>query len=167
MLAPLEARFRASAAGRWFFGREPNERRIIAGIAAVVVVLLVWALMLKPLLDWRSVQENRYHNSLALLDWMHMNEQRARAATQGGGRGAPGSSARIPVITRTAQSNDLNVSRLLPEGAAVTVVLQDQPFNAMLAWIDQLQRNNGVQVVRVTVNGQDTPGYVTAQVKLQ
>jgi len=118
--------------------------------------------------DWHMLEENRRHNAQNALDWLHLNEQRARemvaqqSNTRGGG-------ARIPVITRTARSNGLKLSRLQPESGstAVNVVLEEQPFNSVLAWLHQLQRNNGVQVVRITVNGEDAPGYVNAQVKLQ
>ncbi|MDP6376426.1 MAG: type II secretion system protein M [Pseudomonadales bacterium] len=168
MLESIEQQFRATSAGRWFFGREPNERLVIAGLAVLIVITFVWLGVFKPLSDWHMLEENRRHNAQNALDWLHLNEQRARemvaqqSNTRGGG-------ARIPVITRTARSNGLKLSRLQPESGstAVNVVLEEQPFNSVLAWLHQLQRNNGVQVVRITVNGEDAPGYVNAQVKLQ
>ena len=76
----------------------------------------------------------------------------------------------LPMTARAHQGRrGIKLNRLQPEagGAAVNVVLEEQSFNSMLAWLHQLERNNGVQVVRITVNSEDTPGYVNAQVKLQ
>ena len=63
MLATLQQQFFASAVGRWYFGREPTERMIIAALAALVGVTVIWLGVWKPVSDWQDVADNRYRNA--------------------------------------------------------------------------------------------------------
>lgn len=166
-LAGLQARFAASGAGRWYFTREPGEQRIVAVLAALVLLALLWLLVWKPVSDWREVADNRYRNAQAELDWMQANEERARAlAASGGGR--QGQRSLVPIITRSAKSQGIEVSRLQPEAnGVVSVALQSQPFNDVLSWLHQLEVNNGVQIQRVAVDADGRAGRVNAQIRLQ
>ena len=164
-LTSINSRFRNSAPGRWFYGRELNEQRIIAGITALVVIAVLWAGVWKPVADWRYVETNRQQNAQQLIDWLRINEQAAKqAASSGNNRG---SRALIPVITKAADAHNIKVNRLQPESnGVISVVLQQQSFNQIVQWIAQLDENNGVSVDRASFDSQDAPGYVNAQIRL-
>lgn len=167
MAAQLHDRFLASSAGRWYAGREPNEQRVIAALAALIVLAVLWLAVWKPISDWRSVAHNRYQNAQAQLDWMHANESRARALAAGNTRSG-GQRSLLPVITRAAQAQGVQVNRLQPEsGGVVSVSIQTQPFNDVLQWLHQLEENNGVTVLRLAADAQSQPGIVNAQIRLQ
>ncbi|MEQ8693322.1 MAG: type II secretion system protein M [Pseudomonadales bacterium] len=158
------ASLRRSAAGRWFYGREKNEQYIIAGLAALITVSLLWVLAWQPISDWRDLSANRHQNAQQLYDWMRANESAARkSATQ------PASSRSLtPIVTRAASAHDIAVSRLQPESnGVISVVLQQQPFNKIVAWIAQMEENNGVNVERASMDSVENPGYVNAQIRLQ
>ncbi len=164
-LAVLGANLRRSALGRWFYGREQSEQKIILALAAVVGVLLLWAMVWKPVADWRAVEQNRHNNAQQLFDWLQTNKQAAQTSAnsnQGQGRGPL-----IPIINRAAKAHNLRVNRLQPEAnGVVSVILQAQSFNEIVAWINQLEENNGVVVERANFDEQDAPGYVNAQIRL-
>lgn len=166
-LAGLRARFAATGAGRWYYTREPGEQRIVAVVTVLVVLAVLWLAIWKPVSDWREVENNRYRNAQAELDWLQANEGRARAlAASGGGRG--GDRSLVPVITRSAKAQGIEVSRLQPEAnGVVSVALQGQPFNELLSWLHQLEVNNGVQILRVAVDAEGRSGRVNAQIRLQ
>jgi len=163
----LFERLRDSAAGRWLVGRERSEQRVIVGLAAATVLTVLWLGIWKPVSDWREVEANRFRNAQATLDWMRANEARARelAATrsaQGGERSL------MPMITRSAEVQGVQLTRLQPEaGGSVSVVLQAQPFNEVVRWLYQLEQNNGVSVARVAFDADTNPGFVNAQIRLQ
>lgn len=167
MMEALQARFATSGVGRWYLGREPNEQRVIAALTLAVVLVVLWLGVWKPISDWRALAENRYQNAQAQLDWLRANEARARSLAQGGaGRG--GQRSLLPVITRSAQVQGIQVNRVQPESnGAVSVAIQGQPFNDLLAWLHALQENNGVTVLRLAVDAEGTPGIVNAQIRLQ
>lgn len=163
----LQQRLAGSGVGRWFNGRESNEQRIIAVLAVVVVITLLWLMVWQPISDWRATAHNRYQNAQAQLDWMRANEDRARAVARSG-NGPAGAGRSLQVITRSAQAQGLQVNRLQPEAnGVVSVSIQGQPFNDILQWLNQLQENNGVSVLRLAVDADDRPGVVNAQIRLQ
>lgn len=165
----LQRRFMATGAGRWYLGREPQEQRVILALTILVVVALLWVMVWKPVSDWRETSDNRYQNAQAQLDWMKANEERGRAvARASSGSANTGGRSLLPIITRSAQAQGIQVNRLQPESnGVVSVSIQGQPFNDLLRWLHQLQENNGVDIVRVAVDAQDSPGIVNAQIRLQ
>lgn len=162
------ASLRTSAIGRWFYGRERSEQLIIAAVAALVLVSLLWLAVWKPISDWQVLEANRHQNAQQLLDWMRKNEQAAIQATRSGNPANQGGRALIPVITRAADAHDLRLNRLQPDSnGVISVVLQQQSFNQIMRWVAQLNENNGVSIDRATFDSEDAPGYVNAQLRLQ
>ncbi len=164
----LQQRLMASSAGRWYAGRESREQQIVLALAVLLVVSLLWLAIWKPISDWRETADNRYRNAQAQLDWMMANEARGRAVAQASaGSGGAGRSL-LPIITRSAQAQGIQVNRLQPESnGIVSVSIQGQRFNTVLQWLHQLQENNGVTVLRLAVDAEDHPGIVSAQIRLQ
>ncbi|MFK7912593.1 MAG: type II secretion system protein GspM [Pseudomonadales bacterium] len=162
----LAERFRNSGAGRWFYGREPNEQTIIAWLAAAIVLTLLWVLLWKPIADWREVTHNRYLNAQSNFEWLTVNEQRARSAVTSSASGTDRQLLRV--ITQAAKAHNLQLNRVQPEGqGGVSVVLQDQTFNDVLTFVAQLAENNGVTVGRAAIDGSGVAGRVNAQIQFQ
>lgn len=164
----LQQRFLATGVGRWYQGREPGEQRVILALAILIAVTVLWLGVWKPVADWRETQHNRYQNAQAALDWMRANESRARAVARSAAAGDGAGRSLLPVITRSAQAQGIQVNRLQPEAnGVVSVAIQSQPFNDVLRWLHQLQENNGVTVLRLAVDADDRAGIVNVQVRLQ
>jgi len=160
-------RIPASAPARWLAGRERNEQWVILGLAAVTCIVVLWLGIWKPINDWRDIEHNRYRNAQMTLDWMRANEARAREFSAAGKAGG-GARQLIPVITRSAEVQNLQLTRLQPEDSgAVSVVLQSQPFNQVVKWLHQLEQNNSVTVARASFDAETEPGLVSAQIRLQ
>jgi general secretion pathway protein M len=153
-----------SPVGRWFYGREHNEQRILAGLSGLIVITLLWASVWKPVSDWRETSVNRQQNAQQLHDWLLTNESAARKAAST----KPNQSRSLtPIITRTATAHEISVSRLQPESnGVVSVVLQQQSFNKIIAWVAQMEENNGVSVERASLDSLEEPGFVNAQIRL-
>ncbi len=159
---------RSSGVGRWYYGRERSEQLIIAAVASLVVVSVLWMVLWKPISDWRALEANRHQNAQQLLDWMRKNEQAAKQAARSGNQANQAGRALIPVITRAADAHDLKLNRLQPESnGVISVVLQQQSFNQIIRWVAQLNENNGVSIERATFDSEDAPGYVNAQLRLE
>lgn len=162
----LANRWRNSGAGRWFYGRDAGEQKIISWLAAVIALTLVWLLIWKPVADWRAVANNRYQNAQSNLEWLTRNEDKARSSVTSAASG--GDRRLLQVITRAAKAHSLQLNRVQPEGeGGVSVVLQDQTFNDVLTFIAQLAENNGVTVARAAIDGSGVAGRVNAQIKFQ
>ena len=48
LIDQLTSQLKQSATGRWFYGREPNEQRILLGIGMVALLGILWAFVWKP-----------------------------------------------------------------------------------------------------------------------
>ena len=70
----------------------------------------------------------------------------------------------VPIITRTANLNKIQLSRLQPESDdAVVVYLEDQRFSAVLRWSLQLRENNSIRIVSANIESEEVDGLITAQ----
>ena len=168
MREALANRLRSSAAGRWFAQKEQSERLILIALAAAMAVLFLWLGLWRPLADWQSREASRHLQAQNLLAWLQANQSRLRAAGEQDEGGPQTSRPIIPIVTRAADAKGLEVSRLQPESdGVISVVLQDQKFNDLMAWIAELHDAEGVRVVRASVDSQGEPGYVNAQIRLQ
>ena len=168
MLDGLDQQFRATGVYRWYMGREPQERPIILGLVLLVLGLLVWSVVWKPVSDWREMEANRYQNAQGLWDWVQANESEARSkAGQAASSGGNAQRALLPLITRAANAQGLKLNRLQPEcDGAVSVVVQAQSFNKLLIWLDQLNSVHNITVQRIALDAEGQPGLVNAQMRL-
>ncbi len=163
----LSQQLQGTAAWRWYAGREPHERPVIAGLVLIIIAALFWIAIWKPISDWRAVETNRYQNAQSTWEWMQANESKARArATQPGG--APASERSLmPLVTREANTLGIRLNRLQPESdGAVSVVVQAQPFNMLVQWLDRLSTTHNIDVQRISVDAEGQPGLVNAQIRL-
>jgi general secretion pathway protein M len=160
----LENTLRDSAAGRWFVGLEYNERMLVAALAALVVLAIIYVALWRPLHVWSSDADRRYEHQLALLDWMRQQEGAAREAAQHV-QGAPASGSLLTVVANSAASAGLQLVRYQPEASGgVSVVLQNQPFNALIEWLAQLEQRDSVAVKQISIDGQTKNGLVNARI---
>ena len=156
-----------TAAWRWYAGREPHERPVIAGLVLVILAALFWIAIWKPLSDWRDVEANRYQNAQSTWEWMQANESRARSRATQPGTTSTGDRSLMPLVTREANALGIRLNRLQPESdGAVSVVVQAQPFNTLVQWLDRLSSAHNIDVQRISVDAEGQPGLVNAQIRL-
>lgn len=166
MWGRLEEAFRGSAAGRWFAGLEQNERTLVAALGALLAVAVLYAGIWRPLHDWSAAADRRYQHQLALLDWMRQQEGAARAAAQHG-TGNAGAGSLLTIVANSAAGAGVQLLRYQPEASGgVSVVLQNQSFNALIEWLGQLEQRDSVAVKQISIDGQSKDGLVNARINL-
>jgi general secretion pathway protein M len=156
-----------TAAWRWYAGREAHERPIIAGLMFLIVASLFWIAIWKPISDWRLLETNRYQNAQSAWEWMQANEANARARARQSANVPASERSLMPLVTREANAQGIRLNRLQPESdGAVSVVLQAQPFNTVVEWLDRLQKTHSIEVQRISLDAEGQPGLVNAQIRL-
>ena len=160
-------RLQATGAWRWYANREAHERPVIAGLIFIVVAAVLWAGIWKPISDWQALAINRYQNAQETWEWMQVNETNARARVRQASSSSAGERSLLPLVTREANSQGIRLNRLQPESdGAVSVVVQAQPFNTLIAWLDRLQTAHNIDIQRISVDAEGQPGLVNAQIRL-
>ena len=71
------------------------------------------------------------------------------------------------VITDSVAAFQLTIRRLEPEGPRVRVVLEDAPFDAVILWLDAVQRDQGLRVSEIEITRRPAPGVVNAVLALE
>ena len=166
MWTRIDNAFRASAAGRWYGALEANERSLVAGLAAFLVLVIVYLGIWSPLADWSHRADAQYQHQMAVLEWMHQKEKEARAAGQRN-EGTPESGSLLTVVANSAARSGVQLLRYQPEGAGgVSVVLQNQPFNTLIAWLSDLEQRDQVTVKQISIDDQSEPGMINARINL-
>jgi general secretion pathway protein M len=161
-------RLQTTGAWRWYASREPHEQPIIAVLAIAIVAAVLWLAVWKPISDWRTLEANRYQNAQTTWEWIQANEAAARERARAADAASGGSDrSLLPLVTREANSRGIRLNRLQPEGdGAVSVVVQAQPFNAVVEWLVRLQEAHSIDIQRISVDAEGEPGMINAQIRL-
>jgi len=162
----VETAFHASAAGRWFATLEANERTMVIGLIAFLAVVILYIGIWRPLDEWSSNADAQYRRQLAVVDWMKLHEKEARDKGQRAD-GARESGSLLTTVANSAAHAGIQLLRYQPEGSGgVSVVLQNQPFNALIGWIAQLEQDSHVSVKQISIDSQNESGLVNARIVL-
>jgi len=166
MWSRVETAFHASAAGRWFAALEANERTMVTGLVAFLAVVILYVGVWRPLDEWSSNADAQYRRQLAVVDWMKLHEKEAREKGQRAD-GARESGSLLTTVANSAAHAGIQLLRYQPEGSGgVSVVLQNQPFNALIAWIARLEQESHVSVKQISIDSQNESGLVNARIIL-
>jgi type II secretory pathway component PulM len=146
----------------WFLSREPRERLILAVAAVVAVVLVLW-LSLKPL----RTQSDALRASVASKQRLLVNLQQIDGpsdapATRGGGE------TLVVVINNTSKQHGIDLTRSRPDGPdGVQVTFGNAPFDTLMEWLISLESEYGVGVESAQFTSTRQQGIVNGQVMLR
>ena len=143
-------------------GRTPRERLMIAGVAGLVLVWTVFALVWQPLWTARA----SLAAGILRADQMLARVQRLPPPAHATPVAADDRPLAV-IATATAQDMGLQVRRLQPQGDAVQVVIEDAPFDFVLLWIAALERDHALRLTELTLSRRPAPGTVAATLTLE
>lgn len=142
---------------RWWFGLAPREQKLLCIVLPLLCLgLFYWGL-------WQPLHQAKQRNAAALVQfqqqWVQLQQakpllqQAAAGVTRTGGSLAQ-------IITDSARSFNIKVSRMQPQNEQLQLVLEDIAFEDLLPWLHQLQYQNGVRLVNLDVAVTDKAGIV-------
>ena len=133
-------------------------------MAILVLLTFVWAIILQPLLNWHAQQKSSESLMYSLLTTIKNNTNELVQTKSDFNKTSTTNTAIVPIITRTANLNKIQLSRLQPESDdAVVVYLEDQRFSAVLRWALQLRENNSIRISSANIESDEVDGLITAQ----
>jgi general secretion pathway protein M len=152
----------------WFQAQSVRDQRVVAGGAAVVLILLVLGIFVS--LDSAvSRAQARVQRKQADLTWMRSVAPQLAAA--GAAITAPTSQrSLIVVIDSSARESGLGSSLLSSEPGgpgALRVRLDQAPFDTLVTWLARLLQQNGIHVESATIDASGPPGLVNAGIVLR
>lgn len=155
---------------RWLQLLDPVLRERLLLVAGVVFLLLLFALVWIPLADARDALRPRVQRQQATLQFVETAAARLRTSSGHSKQAATiGDRSLLTLVDASIRAEGLSESlnRAEPQSAGrVRVWLDAAPFDATVAWFENLNQRYGVQVRELSVDRAGGPGMVNVRVVL-
>jgi len=145
---------------RWWYGLAVREQKLLLlALPLVLMGFMYWGVW-QPLhqakqFDQQALQQLEQQR-LALLQAQPLLLQAAAGPSRTGGSLAQ-------IVSNSARSFNIQVSRMQPQNEQLQLVLEDIAFEQLLPWLHQLHYQNGVRLVNLDVAVTDRPGIVSVR----
>ncbi|MCH8498624.1 MAG: type II secretion system protein M [Marinobacter sp.] len=150
-----------------------RDQKALQVLAVAMAIVLLFLLVWRPVTGFhQSAVADREHAE-NLLAWMESNRPRLQGLAAAGQPGTTSSSITdsrmlMSTVTRSAGEAGLSLQRFEPSGEqAIRVWMERVPFNAVAAWLEQLNSQHGIVIDQVAMDRSDTPGIVSVRLTLQ
>ncbi|PCH95756.1 MAG: general secretion pathway protein GspM [Gammaproteobacteria bacterium] len=143
----------------WWQGLNLREQRLVLAMGSAFAVFLLYSLLWQPLNESLEKTTKKLASRQALLTWVTENTARYQSAKSSGGNQKSGGSL-SSIINRTANQQQLTITRLQPQGETLQVWLDSAPFTQLLFWLENLANNEGLQVQAIDLTQSDKQGEV-------
>lgn len=139
LLGPLEL---------WWSGRTLREQRMLMVMAALLLVVVVWLGVVRPVVAWRAAAADR-----ALAAAGTLAEVRASIASMGPGRPSarPPAEGLEPLIRRTAETAGLEVVIAMSPSGRLGFQLSRVRSGPLFAWLAALETDHRLTVCSLGV----------------
>jgi general secretion pathway protein M len=153
--------------------KQLNERERLLLLIAVplLVILLLYALIWRPLSTQVDTLEQRVERQQDVLQYMHTAAQQVaqlrRQQSSTNRRGA--NQSLLALVDRTVKQAKMAraLKRVEPDGSdKVNVRLERAGFDDMVGWLESLQQRYAIAVEDISIDAQDAPGTVNVRLTL-
>lgn len=150
----------------WFLSLQERERLILVGGAIVAAVVVLWWLVLAPLNEGSAELRDAVTQKRRLL----LDLRRVEAIVPGTDAAAasPAGQSLLVLVESTAQAFGLAAPRTRQDGPnGINVSFQGASFDALLAWLIELDTTHGVRVETASFSSARETGLVNGQLFLR
>ena len=141
----------------WFEGHSLRERRLLLVMAALAVLTLLWAVIIRPVGDGLSSARERHADAVTRLGETEAQVAALKAIQRGRPRPLTGTLA--DVVRIEADQAGFTLASLDQDGANVRVAIQSARPAALIAWLARLERIGIlVDTATMTDNGNKAVG---------
>jgi len=165
----LLARFRANdTVQAWehkYHALADRERVAVNTLLLFISLLLLYRLLLVPAWHYFDAASKAYQRQLEGYQWMLSKEPEVQTLLSSEAQAPRGSL--LSLASTTAKQHNLSFNRFEPIGEdRVRLWLERVEFNQVVAWLGQLEADEGVSAVDISLDS-SSPGYVSVRLTLQ
>jgi len=143
----------------------PRERWLAGTGAGVVLLVMVYTLLWIPMQRDLVRLRTAAPKAQQQLTWMRAQAPLAREFR---GRSAPSSANLSTTVEQSASAQGLKATSVELDGThGVRVKFDGVPFNTVIAWLAEIQKNHGLLVDNAQFDAQTTPGLVNVRLRLR
>lgn len=141
---------------QWWRSLQQREQRLVLAAAAVMLLGVFYWVLWQPLHQAKTQQQQQLDHAMQQLNQLQTMLPQLTAVTEVSRSG--GSVAQI--ISNSARSSGIRVSRMQPQNEQLTLVLEDVSFETLLTWLHALQYQHGIKLVSLDLATADKAGMV-------
>lgn len=128
----------------WWQELNTREQWLVLVMSLMVSAFLLYSVVWQPLGENLAKTEKKLASRQALLTWVTDNTARYQQVKSTGGKKSTGSLSSI--INRTANQQQLTITRMQPQGNSVLVWVDSASFTQLLFWLEHLANDEDLQV---------------------
>ena len=150
-------------------GLAARERALVAGGGAVALALLCYALLWTPLQRELTRLRVDVPKEYAEVQWMRAQTARLKILRTAAPTALQNNGI-LSFVEQSAQVYNIRqfIRRVDPDGAnSVRLAIDGAPFNGLIEWLANLQKQGGVRIENANFEPQPTPGFVNARLLLR
>jgi general secretion pathway protein M len=153
-----------SAIQAYWAGRTDREQVLLAIMTVMLVGLIGYLLLARPLFDFHDRARNDYAGSMQLYRAIEADAATYRELAAGASSQAGSEQSLRAIVGSLAIGNQIAIARMIPgDDGSLTVNIERAPTRAVMAWLIDLEERYGVQVMASTM---DRDGNEYAQISL-
>lgn len=147
----------------WWQQREAREQGLLAGLAVVLLIAIIWFLIWQPFQTSVAQLESRVAAQQETLRYVAEGTAQVRQLREAQGRAdqtsAVTSSELTSFISEQTSALELEVSRLQPQGESIQVVFNEADFDRLLELLARLSEHQ-VEVELMDISETSDAGMV-------
>lgn len=150
-----------------WWGQAPTRDQLaIVALGGCLALYILYAAVLKSAWDMRDKQIDSTNSQLAALE--RVRNLAAQWANRGGGSSSTGGGSLVEIVDNSLRQNKLRLNNMQPSGSnAVRLRLESVEFNALLAWLNQMETQQQLNIKEISIAGSKDAGMVSANLRLQ
>ncbi|MFY8273788.1 type II secretion system protein GspM [Pseudoalteromonas sp. SSDWG2] len=137
---------------------KPQEQRLLAIAGGVFVIFFFVMVVYRPLNAAVNDAKQQVIKQQELLQFVQQSIVQIKAS--GGNVKAASSTNVTQVVNRTRSRYQIEISRMQPSGDGLRLNIDSVAFNQLLAWLDELVHNHGVNITNIELSLDPKPGHV-------
>ena len=143
----------------WWQTLNIREQKLVIIMGAFVIIFLFYSLVWQPINEGIMRLSNKLERQQQLFAWVRESTQRYQVAKRNGnGNKAKGSLSSI--VNRTANSHQITITRMQPQGDDLQVWIDEIAFSQLLQWLERLANNEGLHVKAIDLSRSALSGTV-------
>jgi general secretion pathway protein M len=148
---------------QWFLDQSPRDQMMLSVGSVAVVIYILFFLILFPM--QADLEKSQKRNLASLQDQQTVLDLAGQVMARQQGGQSTGAQNLTSLLNDSTRQFGLRMENVQPSGNSIRVRLGSSDFNAVLAWLHELEIKQGLQVADLTITADKNPGAV--QVNLQ
>jgi general secretion pathway protein M len=150
---------------QWFLDQSPRDQMVLSAAAVVVGIFILLFLVLSPM---QADLDKKQKRNLGALQEQQMVRDLAGQllARQQSGQGGGNSNSLTSLLSESTRNFGLTMENIQPSGNTARLRLAAADFKQVLAWLNEMEIKQGLQVSDLTLVADKAPGTVIVNLQL-